>query len=584
MNITRRGWLGATAAGAAALGAPAMAAAQARPAGAIEIPVAHFQVVSPGRVDYRSALEAWAAYARSELLAIGLPGMTLSVTDNEGFTAVLTLGWADLCARTPVAPENLFQIGSISKSFLALTVLSLADAGKIDLDAPIALYLPAAPWPAAPITVAQVMSHTAGLPDDAPIFPRTPDGRLWTGFPAGSKFSYSNTGFDLLGAAVERLTGESHEAAILKRVREPLGVADIAGQITQANRRRFPKAYLPWDQTLAAEMPGAEMAEAKWDPEDTPAGCIAATSEMMARYLRGMMAIAAGKGAPVLSDASARRFATPVIASDADFGPGSKYALGVAIQPVDGTPCLHHTGGMVAFSSSFHADPAAGVAAFASVNARLGGYRPRQTTAYAIRLMRAARAGAPLPAAPDPLGPSKIKDPTPLYGRYLGPDGTAFTLAAGAEFPQITGSAGSAPLYLADGVLATPLAGAAKHSLDPVRDRGRVTGFWWGETLFGRDAALPQPVAPERLRALAGVYINRDPWVGYATVLARGDQLVIEGAGPIVNRGGWWSMEEDVGGVERFRFDGELNGRATRLNASGTDLIRLGASSDERTG
>jgi CubicO group peptidase (beta-lactamase class C family) len=574
MQITRRGWLGATAAGAAAIGAPAMA--MAAPVRRAEIPTAKFQILSTGSIDYRPALEALAAYAQGELVAVGLPGMTLSVTDNAGFTAVLALGWADLDARDPVTPDHLFQIGSISKSFLALTVLSLADQGAIDIDAPIARYLPGAPWPDAPITAAQIMSHTSGLPDGAAIFPRTPDGRLWTGFPAGSKFSYSNTGFDLLGAAVEHVTGTSHELAILQHVRKPLGVSDIAGQITQNDRPRFPKAYIPWDQTLAAEMPGAAMGEAKWDPEDTPAGCIAATSGMMARYLRGAMAIAGGKGAPVLSDPMARRFVTPVIASDADFGPGSKYALGVAIQPVDGAPCLHHTGGMVAFSSSFHADPAVGVAAFASVNARIGGYRPRQTTAYAIRLMRAARAKAPLPAPPDPLGPWKMKDPTALYGRYFGPDDEEITISAGAEFPQISGMEATAPIYLADGMIATPHYAFARHGFDPARTDGAVTGLWWGETLFGRDTAASQPVAPDRLRALAGVYINRDPWAGYAVVFARGETLVLEGGGPLVERGDWWSREKDVGGVERFRFDGVLNGKATRLNVSGADFIRLG--------
>jgi CubicO group peptidase (beta-lactamase class C family) len=566
MKITRRGWLGA----AALMSTPALASAQ---------PTSRFEITSPGKGahDYGPALAALADYARAELAAQGLPGMTLSVTDAAGFTAVIALGWADVARHEAMSPDRLFQIGSISKSFLALTVLSLADEGRIDLDAPLARYLPEAAWPPAPITARQIMSHTSGLPDGAPLFPRTPGGRLWTGYSAGSTFSYSNTGFDLLGAVVEAITGLSHEEAILRRVRAPLGVADIAGQIGEADRGRFPIAYLPLDQTLAAELPGAAMDEAKWDPEDTPAGCIAASGEMMARYLRGLMAIAAGRGAPVLSAASVKAFAAPVIASDADFGPGSHYGLGVALQPVDGVPCLHHTGGMVAFSSSFHADPAAGVAAFASVNARIGGYRPRQTTAYAVRLMRAVRAGTPLPAPPDPLAPLRVKAPAPLYGAFVAADGRAFTLASGEDFPRFSAGAASAPLYRYGGGLVTSHPAFAKHGLDAVREGDRVNGFWWGETLFGRDAPGAQPTAPERLRALAGVYINRDPWVGYATVLARGEALVLEGAGRLIDRGEWWSLDKDVGGVERFVFDAPINGKATRLNASGTDLIRLGA-------
>ena len=370
------------------------------------------------------------------------------------------------------------------------------------------------------------------------------------------------------------LTGLSHQAAILQRVRAKLGVADIAGDISQANRARFPKGYLPADQSRAAELPGAAMAEAKWDPETTPAGCIAATSEMMARYLRGLMNLGAGRGAPVLSDASARLFVTPLAGAD-EFGHGAHYALGVALQAVDGVPCLHHTGGMVAFTSSFHADPAGGVAAFASVNARQGGYRPRQTTAYAIRLMRAARAGGPAPAAPDPWVLSRIADPAPLLGTFAAADGRIFTITSGEGFPRFSAVGDTEPLYRAGESLATPHPLYAGHSLDPVVAGSRLAAFWWGETLFGRDAPPAQPAAPERLRALAGVYINRDPWLGSAAVLARGETLAIDGAGRLTDRGGWWAPEKDVGGVERLRFEGMLNGRATRLNVSGIDLARL---------
>ena len=572
MQITRRGWFGVSAAGAAALAAPALAAGSPRTLGKIDVPPGRFRILSRGKRDYGQALGALAAYAQSELSSLGLPGMTLSVTDNDGFTAVLTLGWADVCARRPVTDDQLFQIGSISKSFLALCVLSLVDEGKMSLEAPLSTYLPGAPWPDAAITVAQALSHTGGLPDGAPIFPRTPDGRLWTGFAAGSKFSYSNTGYDLLGRAVTHVTGLSHEDAIRERVRKPLGVADIEGRICQQNRGRSPKAYMPPD-SLSVDTPGTPMIEAPWDPEDTPAGSIAATSEMMARYLRGLLKLGAGQGAGVLSEASAKRFAAPVIASDADFGPGSRYAFGVALQPVDGADCLHHTGGMIAFHSSFHADPAAGVAAFASVNGALGSYRPRATTAYAIRLMRAVRAGAPLPPAPDPLAAWKLKDVTPFLGTWVGPEGQRASIqtSANAPFPLVMVGDQGFNLFRSGGGAATAHPSLARHLLEPTPDGG----LWWGDVLFSRDTAPPRPAVPDRLRVFTGVYLNRDPWAGYVEVFARGETLVVDGLGPIVERDGYWSGDKDNGGLERVRFDGMLNGRSTRLNLSGVDYLRV---------
>lgn len=564
-EITRRSWLGA--AGAVALAGPAVA----------ETANAGFQVLSSGTGahDYGPALAALAAYAGAEVSELGLPGMVCSLADADGFAAVIAIGFADIEMRAPMRPGQLMEIGSISKSFLALTILALADEGKIDLEAPLSRYLPEAPLPLESVSIRQLLSHTSGLPADAPAFPRVPDGRLWLGFAPGSRFSYSNTAYVLLGAAVERISGLSHREAILRAVRAPMGVADIAGEIADADRPRYPKSYLVADQGAAAELPKAAMDEAKWDPETTPAGCIAASAPMMARYLRGLLTIGAGRGAGVVSDTAARAFTGSLTPSVEDFGPGSHYALGVAIQPVDGAPCLHHTGGMVAFTSSFHADPAAGVAAFASVNARQGAYRPRQTTAYAIRLMRAARARLPLPAPPDPWAALRVKDPSALFGTFTAADGRAFTIAPGADFPGLSAAGDSGPLYQTGVDLASPHALFSRHLFDPVLAGKQVTGFWWGESLFSRDRPAAQPASPERLQAMAGLYINRDPWVGRVHVLVRGDQLVIEGAGPLAERGGFWSLAKDPGGIERFRFDGFLNGRASRLNASGVDLVRL---------
>jgi CubicO group peptidase (beta-lactamase class C family) len=580
MRVTRRGWIGATAAVAGASvfsDVPAQTGGSAAKPAIPDAPDSRFVVRAPGAGhDYTAALEALKAYARAELGAVGLPGMTLAVTDADGFTAVVGLGWADVDQRIPVSPSHYFQIGSISKSFIALTVLSLADQGKVDVDAPVAGYLPDAALPPEAITVAQLLSHTSGLPDGAPLFPRTPDGRLWSGFAPGSRFSYSNTGYVILGRLIERVTGLPHRKAVTDLVRRKLYLVDMAGTISQVRRPEFAVGYWPWNRTVASSLPGARLEVASWDEEDTPAGSIGATGDQMAIYLRALLRLGRGEGAPVLSDATARRFAAPVTAADADFGAGSHYACGVAIQPVDGAPCLHHTGGMMSFSSSFHADPAAGVACFASVNARIAGYRPRATTAYAIRLLRAVRAGAPLPAAPDPLAPYRVKTPRDFAGSYQSGD-ARLTLADGPDGLRLeaAGRVGRVAPVGADR-LVTDHRVLCAYGLDAVRENGQVVALWWGDLLLGRvGAPRPRAATPEALHALEGDYLNRDPWVGGAKVVARGDTLWIDGVGPLVERGGWWSAQKDPGGVERARFDGMLGGQAQRLNASGEDLWRI---------
>ncbi len=579
MRITRRGWLGGAALIAGASGTAGTNAATPSPsphAAAATLPAGPVRVLSRGDGhDYGPALDALRDYARAELAAIGLPGMTLSVTDASGFAAVLTLGWADRERAIPVKPAHAFQIGSISKSFVALTVLALADQGLINVDAPLSTYLPDAALPSEPITAAHLLSHTSGLPNGAPPFPRTPDGRLWCGFAPGSHFSYSNTGYVLLGLLIERVTGEPHQAVVKRLVRDKLRLGDLAGTLSQTDRGRFAVGYWPWDRTSAAVLPRTRLEPAAWNEEDTAAGSIGATSGQMTLYLRALMQIAQGKGAPVLSDAAARRFVAPVIATD-EFGPGAHYACGVSVVPIDGAACLHHTGGMMAFSSAFHADPAAGVACFASVNARNEGYRPRVTTAYAVRLMRAVRAGKPLPEAPDPLAPYRFKDPAPFLGTFVGPGGHRYVLASAATGVTLT-SGGQTHRVIPQGPrrLVTDHPMFSAYGLDAMMEGGKATGFWWGETLFGRDSAPAQPAPSAALQALAGAYLNRDPWVGGGAVVVRGDALVVEGLGRIVDRGGWWSAEPDVGGVERLRFEALLNGKAQRLSLSGADLLRL---------
>lgn len=563
-GLTRRGWIGA--AGLAALAASgANAATSPR----------DFDVVSRGGGrDYAAALRALAAFAATELDAVGLPGMTLCVTDADGFTATLALGWADVEARVPVTSRQLFQIGSISKSFIAITVLSLVAQGKIDLSAPVSRYLPDVPLPAAPITVAQLLNHSSGLPDGSPIFPRGGDGRLWTGFAPSSKFSYSNTGYELLGRIIEHVTGDPHQVAVDKAVRQKLGIKGMAGVISNARRSEFAVGYWPWEEARG-QIPGSRLEKALWDEEDTPAGSIGASSEQMAIYVRALIQLGRGAGSPLLSDAMAKRFATPVVASDDDFGPGSFYASGVAIQPVDGAPCLHHTGGMMSFSSSFHVDPAVGIGCFASVNARLGSYRPRQTTAYAIRLLRAARRGDPLPAAPDPLKPWRIKD----AGAYLGSfrtDVSEVVFSAPPDGVVVTsGGISGRVMTIGKDRLATDHPALSGYAFDAVREHGQVVGFWMGDQFFARGQPHGAPARLSALEPFAGTYLNRDPWIGSAVVHVRGDRLYLEGGGWLVQRGDWWSLEEDPGGVERFRFDGMLNGKAMRLNASGNDLLRI---------
>lgn len=570
MRMTRRAML-AGAAGLAAM--PAFAATQSAPGAAV--------IRSAGKRDYGAAMAAIQAYAQAELTAIGLPGMTMSLVADDGFAATVTLGWADLTARTPVRPDHLFEIGSISKSLVALTLWSMAGEGLIDLDAPASRYLPATLLPPEPITTQQILNHVAGLPNGAPPLPHVAGDRLWTGLPAGRKFYYSNTGYQLAGLLIGAVAKRPHASEIAARVLRPIGMKDAAAVITSADRLRLAQGYAPQRDDIYP-LTGAVLAEGPWNEMDMAAGSVIATADDMAGYLRFVIALGRGQGAPILTDAAAKRLlATAVDAPE--FGNKAGYASGFEKTFVDSRPMLHHTGGMLHFSSSFDVDAAEGVGCFASVNGRLGEYRPVATTAYAVRVLRAARLGKPLPAAPDPLAFRMIARPDRFVGRWVAADGRMLDVVRSGEGVALVDGARRGRLEAGGGTkLVTDLAGWDAGQLEfSATSKGKnaaLDRLWYRDVPLARDAA-PPPAAPtpDRLQALVGNYRTNDQWVGLLDVVARGDGLELVGFGPLVEEpAGYWRLVEDEGGLERLRFDQIMGGRAQRLSFSGNDLWRLG--------
>jgi len=99
--------------------------------------------------------------------AMNAPGMTLALARREGTARIATFGFSDLESQKAVTPDHLFQVGSITKSFVALTCLQLHDEGKLDLERPILEYLPWLPIVAkqGAITPHHLLTHTSGLPN-----------------------------------------------------------------------------------------------------------------------------------------------------------------------------------------------------------------------------------------------------------------------------------------------------------------------------------------------------------------------------------------------------------------------------------
>src|ERR1700730_9308241 len=178
---------------------------------------------------------------------IGAPGMTLALRTRDGLLRASAYGFADTKAGLKVQSSTLFEIGSISKSFVALALMQMREEGKFDPSKPITTYLP---WlkidsKYAPITGHHLLSHSSGLPDDVSLALVGPDHPLWIGFAPGEHFAYSNVGYDLLGLVLEAIDRQPLAVVLRRRMLDPLGMASSEPVITNAIRPRMAIGYAP---------------------------------------------------------------------------------------------------------------------------------------------------------------------------------------------------------------------------------------------------------------------------------------------------------------------------------------------------
>jgi CubicO group peptidase (beta-lactamase class C family) len=512
-------------------------------------------------------------FAESVLAYNGFPGIAIALVGPNGWSAAVATGFADLDRRLPASPDQLFQIGSITKSLTAMALFVLADRGRLDLDGRVQHLLPEVPLPPVPISVRHLLEHSSGLPNSLEESPflDVPGGRLWSAFEPGSRYSYCNLGYTLLGMIVERASGLPWPRALEALVLRPIGMDRAKPVVRIADRALYATGHVRFHEDVPW-LPHGRLTPARWMDVHTAAGSVAATAPDMVAFLRTLVQLGRGDGSRLFSDALAERFGTPTIASS--HGPGARYGNGLATIDVGGRPAFRHTGGMIGFSSAMTLDPAAGAGCYASVNVGgAAGYRPIEITEYALALVRAAAAGDPLPDPPQPRRAPAFAEPARLTGRWLGPDRREFTIierdgqlfvaAGGSERPL---------LVVGENELATDHPGLAPHEL--TIEPGDMPFIRIGGSIFGREVP-PAGEIPLRLAALTGSYYSTGAWSPRIDVHASGDRLFL-GTFQVTEAGDEsWRFSHPNLIAERIWFQNEVAGRPQDLNFSGTRFTRV---------
>lgn len=279
------------------------------------------------------------------------PGAAVIVVQNGKPVLRKGYGLAEVELGVPIRPEMVFRVGSVTKEFTSACILLLAEQGKLKLDDDIAKYLPDYPEGGRKITIEQLLTHTSGVHSytDSPAF--------WAGrgrqdvtlaeliasfqnepfdFDPGTRWHYDNSGYVLLGAILEKVTGKKYGDLVAEMIFRPLGMKDtrygddapivpgrVAGYVkTPAGIANAP--FLSMTQPFAA-------------------GAIVSTADDLARW---QAALDAGT---ILTPASRTKMWTPVALPD---GTPTRYGYGWDMWTYQGHRVVEHGGGINGFQTA----------------------------------------------------------------------------------------------------------------------------------------------------------------------------------------------------------------------------------------
>ncbi len=195
----------------------------------------------PGDPPKTFDLKAIDAYVAAQVREQGFPGLSLTIVREGKVVLAKGYGKRSLEDETPVEPQTAFAVGSVTKQFTSACILLLAEDGKLSVDDKVAKYYPNL-TSAGEISLYDLMAHTSGYADYYPLDfvdrrlrePIVEDALLaeYAGaeldFEPGARWSYSNTGYTLLGRVVEKASGQPMGQFLKERVLDPLGMTHSA--------------------------------------------------------------------------------------------------------------------------------------------------------------------------------------------------------------------------------------------------------------------------------------------------------------------------------------------------------------------
>ena len=393
---------------------------------------ANYGIAATQKVSDASLRERLDQIANSYTADNAFMGSVLVARGNE---ILLNKGYgkANLEQNIPNDPDTKFRIGSLTKQFTAALVLLLQQDGKLRIEDPVPKYLPDAPKSWNKITLTELLGHNSGIPE----IQSDPRFRSWAmsphthaeelalfkdrplNFEPGSKNEYSNSNYLVLGAVIEKVTGEDYGTLLRNRIFKPLGMNDSG---VDKDGLVLPKRAQGYNNENGRLVPApSESMSVPWS-----AGSIYSTANDLLRWERGLF------GGKVLSAASLKEMTTPGKVS---------HGLGVEVSIEDGVKVVDHNGAIEGFVAHMAYLPEPGITVIVLSNV-FGGAPP----AMGDQLVQTMLGKTVVLARERKAVPITNEDLARFAGTYSMSSGMTFTFSVKANALELDASGEIMPL------------------------------------------------------------------------------------------------------------------------------------------
>jgi CubicO group peptidase (beta-lactamase class C family) len=287
------------------------------------------------------------AFVRDQVQRHGIPGLALAVVEGDKIVHLGGYGKADQSGR-PITPQTPFVLASASKPLTALAIMQLVEAGKVDLDAPVQRYLPtfrvADPLAAQQIIVRHLLNHTSGIPEAGCQSNRF-GAKTLTDFvtalqtveldaPAGTRHFYCSGNYNLLGAIIERVSGQSYADYMQQQIFAPLAMRHSFTDEQAARQAGLAQGY-HWLFGIPTPT------HYPYDVAQMPSGFLIASAEDLAHFLLAQLNGGRFGAATLLSPQGIAAMQAPGVTIGT--GPAT-YGLGWRNEALGGVPVIMHSG------------------------------------------------------------------------------------------------------------------------------------------------------------------------------------------------------------------------------------------------